>query len=89
MMKLYNKEDLLKNNYAIVCWVEEDGMFYLISLHKEKEMAQKRLKYLNNQAKKLFLKGIDSQVYCLWETNDERIKWDDEDQEIYILRSVK
>lgn len=86
IMKFLAKEDLLKNNYAIVEWDEEDGMFYLISLHKEKEMAQKRLKYLNNQAKKLFLKGIYSCIYCLWETTDERIKWDEEDKEIYIVR---
>lgn len=88
-MKNYTNEDLLKNNYAIVCWDEEDGMFYLTSLHKEKEPAQKRLKYLNARAKKLFDKGIWSGTYALWETTDKRIKWDNEDKEIYILRSVE
>ena len=86
MIKTYTKDDLLKNNYAVVCWDEEDGMFYLISLHKDKDMAQKRLKHLNTQARKLFDKGIWSGVYALWQTSDARIKWDDEDKEIYIVR---
>lgn len=85
-MKTYTKEDLEKNKYAIVCWDEEDGMFYLISLHKDLTPAQKSLKHLNNEAKRLFSKGIWSGVYALWQTSDARIKWDDEDKEIYIVR---
>lgn len=70
----YTKEDLKSNKYVITEWVEEDGVNYIVSMHKDKLMAEKRLKYLQAKARKLFEKGIDSVAYGLHTTDEERIK---------------
>ena len=74
MFKDYTEKDLKNKNYVITEWVEEDGMRYIVSLHETKEMADKRCKYLNRQAKELFDKGIDSVAYGVHEISNELLR---------------
>lgn len=72
MMKEYTKDEIFSKRYAILEWVEEDGVFYIEGLYQDKTKAEKSYKHLKNYAKRLFDKGIDSIAYGLWETTDER-----------------
>lgn len=72
--KVYMEKDLKGKNYVVTEWVEEDGMRYIVSLHETKEMADKRCKYLNRQAKTMFEKGIDSVAYGVHEISVELLR---------------
>lgn len=74
IIKDYTKKDLKNKKYVVTEWVEEEGMRYIVSLHETKEMADKRCKYLNKQANKLFEKGIDSVAYGVHEISSELLK---------------
>lgn len=62
-------------NYAVISYDWEDFCYYLESVHKEKEKAEKRYRYLKRQEEIFFDKPQGYAVdYYLADIDDERVK---------------
>lgn len=68
--KTYNERNLLNYNYAVLSYDEEDNMYYIISLHKDKESALKRCKYLDKKVDE----DICREVYFITTVDDLMVK---------------
>lgn len=73
-IKIYNKNDLVGKNYAVILCDAEDPYEYIASLHEDIVKAKKRLKFLKQQAQRLFFNDISITDYALVDINDQRVK---------------
>ena len=71
--KNYTEKDILTNNYVIIEHDAEEPITLIVSMHKEKDKAEKRLKHLKKEAERLFNKDISLVEYELVESNDDRV----------------
>lgn len=75
MKREYNEKDLQNKNWAIISFDWEDGAYLIESTHIEKEMAEKRHKYLKKEEQRFMTKPQGYAIdYYLVDINDKRIR---------------